>query len=113
MDTSLDTKVDISVYPTHIEVPVIDTVTLMNGQDLREFNSSLTEFAMDFKAKKWIPLKQYTIYDEATKRLSIPRYYLKYLVDYVQYYNGVVDVQYKDVSSGRKVSLPIHPDWDP
>ena len=105
--------ITVLVYPTHVDLPVSDQYTLINGFDLSEFYRSLTAYALDTTAHRWLPIHRYTLYDEDRHIVSIPRYYLKYIVDYIQYYKGNVDIRYMDIDTGRDVSLPIHSGWTP
>lgn len=112
-DASHTRPVQIYVHPTHITYATDVLLNLPNGLDMTEFYQSLSEFAFNHRTKQWYTSRKHLYYDPVAGTTSIPRYYLKYLVDFITYYKGTAEQIPILPDLGRDVSLPINPWWTP
>ena len=96
-------NLDICVYPTSVRIKMKDERTAANGLPMSEFINSLTEFAYSERMRTWLAIRKYGIYEPSTKIASVPRYYLKDIVDYAKYYNTEVNIFKASTNPGRVV----------
>lgn len=106
-------NLDICVYPTSVRIKMKDERTAANGLPMSEFINSLTEFAYSERMRTWLAIRKYGIYEPSTKIASVPRYYLKDIVDYAKYYNTEVNIFKASTNPGRDVKYKLNPWWKP
>ena len=102
--------VHIKVYATNIQFLVNNDYELENGLRLDEFMKSLTEYKFNYIVKGWLPINKYILHNRTTGHLIVPRFYLKELVDYIQYnnfrlsessINSIFDLKFTNISFER------------
>lgn len=110
-DYDLRKPVVIEKYPTSIRFLCTHN-KLENGIDIFKFKKQLCEYTLNHKVNKWFVSRQYMILKE-NRVASIPRFYLKYLVDYIRGCGGIVDIREVFTPKGRDVKFKINDWWVP
>lgn len=104
--------VHIKVYATNIQFLVNNDYELENGLRLDEFMKSLTEYKFNYIVKGWLPINKYILHNRETGYLIIPRFYLKELVDYIQYYTGTTPIiEKQEIDQGTLVDFTLNSWW--
>lgn len=104
-------KLDVCIYPTSVRIRMKDATTAINGLSISELVNSMTEFVYSDRMRTWLAVRKYGIYEPTTNVVSIPRYYLKDLVDYVRYFGSDVNLMKASTSVGRSVEFNVNPWW--
>lgn len=108
---NLRKPVVIEKYPTSIRFLCIQN-KLENGLDIFRFKKQLCEYSLNHKLNKWFVSRQYMILKE-NNVASIPRFYLKYFVDYIRSMGGIVDIRDAFTPQGRNIQFKVNEWWSP
>ena len=105
-------KVTLKVYSTNVKFHLDKNYCLVNGLSIAEFLKTLTEYKFNYLIKQWLPVVRYIVYDEANQIASIPRFYLKDLVDFITYYSNVSPIiEKQDIEASTYVDFTINNWW--
>jgi len=109
---TLTTPVTIEIYPTSCRV-FLENDKLSNGLYIHDFLRYLQVYTFNNTTRKWLIINRYWLYSEKTKVLSIPRFYLKLLVNFIKLNKGIYTLVHANTPAGRDIELPINPWWVP